>query len=338
MKAVVLRGPGRLEVDTVADPTPEPGQLVLRVSACGICGTDLALVRAGALAPGSVLGHEFCGEVVESGAGFSAGERVCALPALSCGGCARCRSGLGAYCQKQRTVGMGTAPGAFGEYVVVARREVVRLPEELGIRAGALVEPLAVSLHAIRVGRLRRGESCLILGGGPIGLGTAVWARHFGAGEVIVSESNPARRALAEKLGATRAVEPGDALAELLASRLPDGPDVVIEAAGAPGLIQTAMEAVRFRGRVVVAGVCMSPDPIRALPALMGEVTLHFVLAYEKDDFQYTIDMLGAGRIEPLAMVTASVPLDEVPGAFQALSRPCEHAKILFVADASHGR
>jgi len=331
LKAVVLRGARQLAVESVPDPAPGEGELVLRVEACGICGSDLSLYERGLLPPGSVLGHEFCGEVMEGAAGFRAGERVCALPALSCGRCRRCRSGLGAYCEKQRTLGMGSAPGAFAEYVAVAAHECVRLREGLGPAHGALVEPLAVALHAVRVGRVRRADYCLVFGAGPIGLGAVLWARHFGAREVVVCERVPARRKLAEAFGATLTATPEE-LERALALALPQPPSVVIEAVGAPGLIQRALDCVRFRGRVVVTGVCFEPDTIQPLPALTREATIQFAFAYEKDDFQYAIDALAAGRVDPLAMVTGRRALEEIPAAFAEAAARGDGCKILYVA------
>ena len=331
MQALVLRGPRALAVETLPDPTPGPGELVLRVSACGICGSDLTLYKQGLLPPGSVLGHEFCGEVVESREGFRAGERVCALPALSCGRCRRCRSGLGAYCEKQRTIGMGSAPGAFAEYVAVAAHECVRLPAEVDAVRGALVEPLAVALHAVRVGRVRRTDHVLVLGAGPIGLGAVLWARHFGAREVVVCERAPERRRIAEALGATVTASPEE-LDRALPLALPAGPSVVVEAVGAPGLIQRALDCVRFRGRVVVTGVCFGADTIQPLPALTKEASVQFALAYEKDDFQYAIDALESGRIDPLPMATGRRALADIPAAFEALAAPGDQCKVLYVA------
>jgi (R,R)-butanediol dehydrogenase/meso-butanediol dehydrogenase/diacetyl reductase len=330
MQALVVGSGGELGVASVPDPTPGPDELVLRVGACGICGSDLSLHRRGLLRPGSVMGHEFCGEVMDSGHGFRAGERVCALPMLSCGACARCRSGLGAYCEKQRILGMGAAPGAFAEYVAVSAHEAVRLPDAVGDEAGALVEPLAVALHGVRVGRVRRGDGCLVLGAGPIGLAAVVWARHFGAGPVLVCEPSGARRALAERLGADAAVAPGE-LEAALARLLPGGASVAVEAVGVPGMVQRALDSIRFRGRVVVAGACFGPDTFQPLPALGREASLHFVLAYEKDDFQYTIDALAAGRIDPLPMVTRRTELAALPGAFAELEGPSAHGKVLYV-------
>jgi (R,R)-butanediol dehydrogenase/meso-butanediol dehydrogenase/diacetyl reductase len=276
------------------------------------------------------MGHEFCGEVVEAAGDLQVGERVCALPVLSCGRCQRCRSGLGAYCSGQRALGLGQAAGAFAEYVAIAPHEAVRLPAGIDDALGALVEPLAVGLHAAGAARLRRAESCLVIGAGPIGLAITLWARHFGAGEVIVSETAPGRRALAERLGATQVVDPRQQdLAAVLASKLPEGPDVVFEAVGAPGLIQHCIERVRFRGRIVVAGVCMTPDSFQPGPAVLKEASLQFVLAYEKDDFQHTVDLLEQGRIRPEAMITDRIDLAGVPAAFDALARPSDQCKLL---------
>jgi (R,R)-butanediol dehydrogenase/meso-butanediol dehydrogenase/diacetyl reductase len=330
MRAMVVRAGGALAVESVPDPVPGEDQIVLRVDACGVCGTDLHLHAKGLLAPGTVMGHEFAGEVSESAHGFRAGQRVCALPVLSCGRCRRCRSGLGAYCESQRTLGLGAAPGAFAEYVAVAAHETLRLPDAIDPETGALVEPLAVALHAVRVARVRVGDGCLVLGAGPIGLGVLLWARYFGAREVVVCERSPERRRLAEQLGAGATAAPEE-LDAVLARQLPGGAAVVIEAIGAPGAIERALGSAGFRGRVVVAGVCLEPDTIQPLPSLLREATLHFVLAYEKDDFQFTLDALAAGRIDALPMVTRRCGLAELPAAFGALEAGSAHGKVLYV-------
>jgi (R,R)-butanediol dehydrogenase/meso-butanediol dehydrogenase/diacetyl reductase len=330
MKAVVAREPGRFAVESVPDPTPEPGELVLRVSACGICGSDLHMHRMGLIPPGTIMGHEFCGEVVESGHGHDAGDRVCVVPSISCGECERCRSGLGAYCSVQKAIGLGAPHGAFAEYVPVVPHGTVRLPDGVDSTLGALVEPLAVGLHAVNVGRIRRGETCLVIGAGPVGLAIALWVRHFGAGRVIVSEIEPARRALAEQMGATAVLDPrAPALDPRLAELAPEGLDVVFEAVGAPDVIQEAIGRVRFRGRVVVAGLCFSADTFQPLLATFKEVSLLFVLSYEKDDFQYTVDMMEQERIDPRPIVTDQIGLDDVPGALEELAKPNPHCKVV---------
>jgi len=330
MRAVVVAGPRRLAVESVPDPTPEPGQAVLRVASCGICGSDLHMHQLGFLPAGAIMGHEFCGEVAEAAGELRVGERVCALPVLSCGRCERCKNGLGIYCASQRALGLGRAQGAFAEYVAVAAHEVVRLPAGVDDAHGALVEPLAVGLHAVDVSRLRGGESCLVIGAGPIGLAIALWAQQLGAAQVIVSEHAPGRRALAAELGATRVVDPGqEDLGAVLAAELPDGPDVVFEAVGVRGLIQQCIEHVRFRGRIVVAGVCVTPDTFQPAPAVIKEASLHFVMAYEKRDFQRTVDLLEQGRLRPARMITSRIGLEAVPAAFDALERPSSQGKLL---------
>lgn len=330
MRAVVVAGPRRLAVENVPDPTPEPGQAVLRVSACGICGSDLHLHQGGFLPPGSIMGHEFSGEVVEAAGELRAGERVCALPVLSCGRCERCRSGLGMYCAEQRALGLGQAPGAFAEYVAIAPHEVVRLPAGVDDAHGALVEPLAVALHALDVSALRPGERCVVIGAGPIGLALVLWARYRGAAEVIVSERAAGRRAMAERLGASRVVDPEcEDLAAIVAASAPGGADVVFEAVGARGLIQQCIDRVRFRGRVVVAGVCIPPDTFQPSTAVLKEASLQFVLAYEKRDFERTVELLEQGRIRPGPMLSGRIGLDAVPAAFDALERPSEQGKLL---------
>lgn len=330
MKAVVVCAPGALSVEDVSDPIPTAGQAVLRVAACGICAMDLRLHQAGNLPAGTVLGHEFCGEVVEPGGHLRTGQRVTALPIHSCGRCERCRSGLGAYCDERHDIGLGDRAGAYAEFVAVAAHETVRLPDGVDDDHGALAEPLAVSLHAVNVGRIRRGESCLVIGAGPIGIGIALWAKHFGAHDVIVAERCASRRAIAERMGATHVLDPEqEDLPAALERITGEGPNVVFEAVGEPGLIEQAIELVRFRGRLVVAGMCLAPDPIQPALALAKEASIFFSLSYEKDDFQYTIDMIDQERITPAAMITERIGLDGVEAAFAALEKPDQQCKVL---------
>jgi len=281
-----------------------------------------------------VMGHEFAGEVMESAHGWKAGDRACALPAISCGRCDRCLTGLGVFCTHgMKGIGLGQWPGAYAEYIAVSPHHMVKLPDGVDAQRGALVEPLAVGLHAVNVARLRAGENVLVIGAGPIGLATLLWAKHFGARSVIVSEKSPGRRAMAERMGATAVVDPAEG-GQLLAatSRLaPGGIEVVVEAVGVPGLIQQAVNAVRFRGRVVVVGVCMQPDSIMPFAAITKEASLHFVLAYEKGDFQLAVDMMDQGRLDPSAMITDVIGLGGVAAAFEALEKPTTQSKVMVV-------
>ena len=215
--------------------------------------------------------------------------------------------------------------------MLIEPQATIRL-DRSNYRAAIRGLPFFFQLGCEMASRMRRGERCLVVGAGPIGLAIALWARHFGARDVIVSERAAGRRALAEKLGATRVVDPrSEDLAAVLERTAPGGPDIVFEAVGAPGLIEECVGRVRFRGRVVVAGVCVGADAITPLSGIMKEAQLRYVLAYEKDDFTYTLEMLAQERIDPGALITDRVGLAGVPAAFEALATPHGQGKVLAV-------
>lgn len=331
MRAAVLNDDHAFEVVTVDDPVPGRGELVLAVGACGICGSDL---KAAAHFPaGYTMGHEFAGEVVAVGAGvegWRVGSHACALPLIGCGACEWCRAGYTAHCPAGEMIGTGSRPGAYAEYVAVSAAESFRLPAGVDDQLGALVEPLAVGLHALDRAGLRHGDDVLVIGGGPVGLAVALWARHLGAREIVVSDPVAARRVHAERLGATVTVDPGaedpaDAFARAVGRR----PDLVVEAVGRQGMLQAAIDAAAVHGRVLVAGVCTAPDPVVPLTAVMKELRMDFAVYYRRADYAYTLAMLDVGRIDPVPMVTEVVDLDRFPAAFEALKAPVEQVKVL---------
>jgi (R,R)-butanediol dehydrogenase/meso-butanediol dehydrogenase/diacetyl reductase len=336
MRAAVFHGLGKpLAIEEVADPKPGPSDLILRVKGSGICGSDLhAAELPPGLPPGTVMGHEFSGEVMEVGAQvrdrWKVGERVCALPYIACGHCAHCLAGDGTLCEKLRGTGLGQTPGAFAEYVRVGTNETLSLPESVGFDEGATVEPLAVGLHAVRQSGLEPGANVLVIGAGPIGLATALWARFFGARSVVVSEMAPARLELAAKFGATHGIDAsaenvGSAFQKVTGAR----PDILFECVGVPGLLQQCIMLAPARSRIVVVGVCMQPDTIVPGLAILKELALHFVIAYRKRDFEFTLDMLEAERIASRPMITHRVDLDSFPAAFEALKKPATQGKVL---------
>jgi (R,R)-butanediol dehydrogenase/meso-butanediol dehydrogenase/diacetyl reductase len=322
-----------LALAEVADPTPGADDLVLRVRAAGVCGTDLHLAGDPlGVPPGTVLGHEFAGEVVAVGArveGWRVGARACALPLLGCGTCAACLTGDAMGCAGLRTIGSGDLPGAFAEYVRVGACETLRLPDGLDYGVGALVEPTAVGLHALRVAALQPAENVLVLGGGPIGLAAAAWARALGAAEVAIADPLPARRALAAAFGAVAVDASDDAALFALPDLFGRPPDVVVECVGGPGLLQECVQHVRRRGRVVVVGACMAPDTVMPAMACLKEVELRFVVAYSRQEFAHALRMLAAGRVPGAAMITGSTGLQAFPAAFDELRAPGAQCKVM---------
>jgi 2-desacetyl-2-hydroxyethyl bacteriochlorophyllide A dehydrogenase len=323
MRAAVLTNDHTFSVETVPDPTPEADELVLRTLACGICGSDL---KVHTLMPsGSVLGHEFCGEVVAVGrdaaADWREGQLVAALPIRSCGRCRWCLADEPAHCETVDYLGVGGGPGAFAEHVKVSAAHTVALGEGVE-EMGALVEPLAVGLHAVAMAQIRPADRVLVIGGGNIGAAVATWARRLGAGEVVVSDLSAARRDAAATFGATDVHDPA-------AGPPTPGFDVVIECVGAVGLIQTAIDAAATRGRVVVAGVCVAPDPIFPVAAVMKEVEVRFAVYYGGREFRAAADLLAGGGFDAQSFVTSRVELHGVTDAFQRLLAGAEDGKVL---------
>jgi 2-desacetyl-2-hydroxyethyl bacteriochlorophyllide A dehydrogenase len=339
MRAAVFKEIGKpLAVEALDAPKPGPRDLILKVRACGICGSDLHMTEATSMMPlpgGSVMGHEFSGEVVEIGSALKGvwkeGARVAGYPYLCCGDASPCVNlGYGAAtCGKGLPIGLGQSHGAYAEFVRISANGAHRLPDIVSFEEGALVEPLAVGLHAVDMGRVTRGETVLIIGAGPVGLATARWAKFSGARHVIVSERAPARIAMAAKFGATDVIDPGQPLTSQVEAITGKAPDIIFECVGNPGMLNEAMLAAPRRGRIVVAGVCQGMDSIMPLVGIMKELNVQFVLGYTPADFAFVIDMIAKDRIDVAAMVTDRIALDALPDAFEALRKPSTQCKVM---------
>ena len=339
MRAAVFREMSKpLSIEEAANPVPGAHDLILKVKNCGICGSDLHMTEPASIMPlalGAIMGHEFAGEVVEVGSAvkglWKSGDRVAGFPFICCGDATPCLNlsyGRG-MCAKGMPVGLGQSPGAYAEYVRIGSNGGYRLPDSVSFREGALVEPLAVGLHAVDMAKMERGATVLVIGAGPVGLATMLWAKFLGARHVIVSERAETRRAFAAKFGATDAIDPSGPLTPQVEKIAGHGPDIIFECVGVPGLIgQTMMEAPRG-GKIVVAGVCQQPDTIIPLIGIMKEINLQFVLGYRPADFDYVIAMIASDRIDVADMITDIVDLDGLPGAFEALRKPSHQCKVM---------
>lgn len=333
MKAAAFQAINEMMLMDAPEPTPGAGEVILKVHNCGICGSDLHLVQHGLARPGTIMGHEFCGEIAELGAGvsdFKVGERVTALPYISCGECDHCLTGDAMHCRAMRGLGLGHLPGAYAEYVMCGARSLLRLPDHLTSREGALVEPLAVGLHGVNRAVIKPGMGCVVMGAGPIGLATLLWCKAKGAEAVVVSELSPGRSELAMKLGAAAVVNPHDeSPSDKIRELTGHEPAVVFECIGVKS---TLMEAVKFVGRhgqVVVIGVCLESDTIMPLSCISKEVRMDFVMAYTHAEFRETVDALAAGVIDAKAMITDVIALEQIPAMFHALRKPSSHAKVM---------
>jgi (R,R)-butanediol dehydrogenase/meso-butanediol dehydrogenase/diacetyl reductase len=314
---------------------------VLRVSACGICGSDLHATAHddGIAQPGGVLGHEVTGHVVDLGAdvsGWSIGDRVYAMPVGSCGRCPHCMLAHPEECETQTSfgaLGVGQPDGGYAEYLRCSATDLIAVPESLSMEIAALAEPLATGLLCVRKADLEIGDRVLVLGAGPIGLAITIWLRFFGARRVVVSDFIDERLELAKRLGATDVINGGEEgdVSERFVALTGAAPDVVIEAVGRPGLLNEAVRLVRQRGRVVTGGVCMEPDSFDHLAAYDREPTIRTARVYTRAENEFVLEMMAAGRIEPSPMITHRVSLAELPAAFESLRRPTDQCKVLLV-------
>ena len=338
MRAAVFKDMSKpLTIEQLADPVPGPHDIILRVRNCGVCGSDLHMTEPTSVMPlaaGSVMGHEFAGEVVEVGRSathlWKPGDRVAGFPVICCGEHTPCLSlSLSSACPKLVPVGLGHSPGAYAEYVKIGASSGYRLPANVNFREGAMVEPLAVGLHAVDMAKLPRGATVLVIGAGPVGLAVMLWAKFLGARHVIVSEKAELRRQMAARFGATDAIDPSQPLVSQVEKIAGRAPDVIFECVGAPGLIMNAMMEAPRGGRIVVAGVCQQPDTIMPLIGIVKELQLQFVLGYRPADFDYVIAMIAADRVDVEHMITDVVNLDELPDAFEALRKPSHQCKVM---------
>jgi L-iditol 2-dehydrogenase len=318
---VRLHGVGDLRVGEAERPVPGPGESLVRVSAVGVCGSDLHWFTAGSIGDATldrplVPGHEF-GGIVE--AGPLAGRRVAVDPAIPCGTCDRCREGNHNLCPTVRFAGHGACDGALREYLVWPSHLLHPVPDTLSDEAAALLEPLGVAIHAFDLGHVRLGASVAVVGCGPIGLMLLQVARAGGAGPVVAVEPLPHRRAAAAGYRLGPAIDPGDDLDATLADTgAPGGVDVAFEVAGTDEAVTVAMRLVRPGGRVVLAGIPY-PDST-TFPASLARrkgLTLAMVRRM-RDSYPRALRLIGAGLVDLDSLVTHRYPLTDAAKAFAA--------------------
>jgi (R,R)-butanediol dehydrogenase / meso-butanediol dehydrogenase / diacetyl reductase len=338
MRAAVFRGIRQLPVEEIPDPVPGDRDIVIRVKACGVCGTDLSTYTKGLFTPvGQVMGHEFSGEVVHVGARVAAlavGDRVTGLPIQPCGDCRRCREGAGHLCEvwTTRSIAYGL-PGAFAELLLVPDAvlggNVHRLPENVTYEDGALAEPLSVATHAVRRAQHRPGEPAVVLGLGPIGLHTAQILRARGAAPVIGVDQSPLRRAAAESLGITTV--DGEADLRSTVDELVGPAEVlsVFEASGAAALVRQAVRLVRPGGQLMVVALYQAPVPVDLTLAVQKELTVRTSAMVTPEDFRDSLAMLAAGEVAAQPLVTQRRPLAEIDEAFQVQLEKYRAVKVL---------
>ena len=344
MRAAVMKN-WSLRVDDIPDPTPGSGQVLAKVLACGICGSDLHLLVHGeesrrlgeelaadtppdAMRPvmfqpdhDMVMGHEYCCEVVEVGPNVNnlkVGDTIVSFPITF---------------DEQGVHGVGFSnkyPGGYSEMLVANEMMAIKVPSGLGHELAALTEPLAVGVHAVAKSRITKGDAALVIGLGPVGLACIAELKMQGIGPIIGADFSPKRRALAELLGADVVVDPRETPA-IAAWRQVDGakPLVIFEAVGVPGMIEQTMRMAPKDARVLVVGACMQQDSFHPMLGIQKELSIQFALGYTPLEFDSALRAIADGKVDLAPLITGRVPIDGVPQAFTDLGDPEAHAKIL---------
>ena len=339
MRAAVFRGVQDLQVEDVADPRAGATDVVVEVRAVGVCGSDLHTYLHGSFVqPGQIMGHEFTGRVVEAGPdveGLRVGDRVTASPLVPCGACARCAEGRYNLCAAAWTQGLAYGrPGAFAERLMIPNpvvgENVFPLGDEISDEAGALVEPLAVGVHAVKLAGRVQGATALVLGLGTIGLQVIQALRAAGVGRVLGIDLSSLRLEAARTLGA-EAVDGSQGVPEALDATLSgsDEIDVVFECSGVPALANAALDRVRGGGTIVV--LALYDDPVTFNPTVLvqKEIRLQGSIAYTGEDFADAVALLASGQAVSEPLITQRESLENVAGAFEVQLQKDRSIKVL---------
>jgi 2-desacetyl-2-hydroxyethyl bacteriochlorophyllide A dehydrogenase len=311
VKAVVIEKPNSMSVSKIEDPTPQAGEAVIKVEACGICGTDIHVLR-GEFAPTRypiVPGHEFCGEVVAVAndvKNVKVGDFVAVDPSLFCGHCRQCRAGRFNLCENWNATGVGSANGASAEFVAVPASNAFQLPPEMPRHWGALVEPLSCAVHGLDQVDLRVADNYLIYGAGTMGLLLAQLAKDSGASQLDMVERNPKRHDLAKRLAADRIAVSADELDR------PQGWDVVIDATGVVPAIEDGLKRVARGGTFLMFGVANADATATFNPFKIYNDEIKIIGSMAVlHSFERALTLLAKGVIDSEAMITNRFPLDE---------------------------
>ncbi len=326
MRAAIIEKPGEIRVGTVAEPTPEANEVIVRVGACGICGTDLHIAQ-GEFPPTPypiVPGHEFAGEIVAVGKNVSegiksltVGARVAVDPSLYCGHCHFCRTGHGNLCLNWGAIG-DTVDGAFAEYVRVPAANAYTLPDNISYREAALIEPVSCAVHGIHRLNPKSGDTLLIVGAGTMGLIWLQLALRGGASKIAVVDLNTRRLERAKQLGAT--VTSTD-YQSVLADE-PLGFDCVVDVTGVAAAMEGALAAVKRGGKFMIFGVAPQEARLAISPFSIynDEITILGSMAVLYS-FEPALNLLTNGVIDANALLTSALPLDEFSSALEQVRK-----------------
>lgn len=332
MSAAVYVGDGRVAVDRVPRPEAGPGEVLLEVAECGICGSDLHMVLERYAKPGAILGHEWSGTVVSapSSSDWSPGDRVVGNASPGCGRCRPCRRGRPSVCLNRPTPDFVGYRGAFCEYKVAAADSLIRIPGALPTRVAALTEPVAITLHALRLADVRPGDRVLVTGGGPVGLLLVAVLRAEGISDITVSEPSAVRREQALTVGATRAVHPDSLERPPMTLPVAEPYAVVFECSGHPGALEAGIGQLDYAGTLVVVGTGFEPPRLNQNRVIIFELEIIGAYNYNDEGFEPAVQLLASGRLPVNTLIEPdNVPLTEVMASMERLARGEVPSKVM---------
>lgn len=340
MKALVYEGKNNIEFKEVERPAPRAGEALIRVKAAGICGTDLSILAGKhprAKAP-LIMGHEFAGNIVSINSnrkeGLMVGDRVTAEPLISCGECIACKSGFAYVCRNLKLYGIDRN-GAFANYITVAIDKLYKVPDSIDYQSAALIEPLAVAVHAVRLSSLKVGDSVCVLGAGPIGLLTALVVKNSGADRILVCEREPYRIKLAREYGFRIIdVDRGNTIEEIMELTSGRGADIVFEAAGGASTFVTATQICRVRGEVIMIAMPKDLVPCDIVSLTFKELIVKGVRVYAPYDFERAINIMSNSGIDFSKLLSSPFPLERGVEAFAKAKSGKEVMRVLIDTSA----
>ncbi len=334
MKAAYYYGNRTVRIGDCVPQAPGPGEVRIKVAYCGICGTDLHIFLGHMdrrVSVPQVIGHEMAGEIAEVGAKvqqWQPGDRVVVRPLAPCGSCPACRAGHSHICHNLKFLGIDT-PGAFQSSWTVPAYTLHRLPESLPLDKAAMIEPIAVACHDVRLGEVRPEDEVVVIGGGPIGTLIALVARHAGA-RVLVSEINPFRVNLAREFG-LEAVNPQETDLVALAEERTGGAgaDVIFEVSGSAAGASVMTRLARTRGRIVVVAIFTEAPKVDLFRFFWRELKLYGARVYEPEDFERAIQLAASGALPLDRLISARRPLAELQSVFEEMQSGADLMKVL---------
>lgn len=341
ISAAFYRGDKTFRVERTKASTPAAGEVAIRIAYCGICGTDMHVYHGNMDARvglNRIVGHEMSGVVEATGAGvdgFTKGQKVVVRPLDHCGDCPACNAGHQHICHKLKFLGLDT-DGAMQEVWSVPAHTVHALPDDLRLDHAALIEPVAVACHDVRLSGLQQGEDVVVIGGGPIGLLVAMVARDAG-GNVVISEVNPNRLAIAKKLGFAT-VNPRDAdLKETITKRTDGkGADVVFEVSGTQPGVDAMTAVAATRARIVMVAIHAKKPEIDLFQFFWRELKLIGARVYEPEDYEKAIAIIASGGVDADTVITDVAPLSDIQKAFESLdASPTAMKSLIKVGDVA---